>query len=824
MANTIEYGVVLSTKRRGASAYRQQAADMARVQKEAQGMSRAFATMGTSGQRALAGLSVAAGALGQAWQRARWLVTSALSAIWRLMRRVLIRGLQIAAGAMAAFTAAVVMSVRSFGAYEQQIANAASVTGLMGAELQQAKAALYEFGIKVASESTYTVGQVAQAFYDLNSAGLSVQQSMAATRGVVALAEATLSDLHISTELITRALNIFGLQAKESAAVANTFAAAISASPLTMDRLSEAFSYAAPVAAGFGMTIEETTAAIMALAKGGIVGSRAGTSLRGMLAELSTQGDRGQKILSKYGLTMEDLSVEIHGFAGVIERLRRAQMSTNDIMEVFGRRAGPAALLWIKGGSEELEKMREQVTGTNMAFQLQKLQMDTLAGAWKVFRSAVSGAVTDIGKGLGPALQELLQRLTAVVQRLQETGALKAIGQAIGTLFQPLGEWLAQHGENVGAWILEQKQRVLELADRGREAITRWLSELNEWIEKAKQWFADLKARFEEWVQSGGWANLKRDLGEIADLLKRVAQHWKAIAAIGVGAHVFGPMIGQMAGGILGQLGGRLLGGGLGAVGAAGGAAAGGAAGGAAAGGAAAGGAAIMGPWEQGLGLAAIRGMAGGSISGAGGAAAGGIGLLGIGAVGVALAGLAVELGYLAKSGRTTQRAVKEANDSIANFAKTMPSSFRQALEDVKPTVWETIKGWVMPGWTGKTLAQSREFEKLAAQPVTAAELASRRAALGIDERPKGVTSNGMWFPSAAAQQAYAQQQKAFASLAPVPPAPVAHANPSQNWAAGGGPTIIVRANDEDRIGQVAQDTYDRATGRKRRQAIRGRR
>ena len=87
-----------------------------------------------------------------------------------------------------------------------------TVTGLFGEELERAEAVMSRFAREVAARSTKTATDVANAYYALASAGLSVNEIMAATPGVIALAEATQSELGMTTELVTATLRHFALK------------------------------------------------------------------------------------------------------------------------------------------------------------------------------------------------------------------------------------------------------------------------------------------------------------------------------------------------------------------------------------------------------------------------------------------------------------------------------------------------------------------------------------------------------------------------------------------------------------------------------------
>ena len=92
----------------------------------------------------------------------------------------------------------------------------------------------------------------------------------------------------------------------------------------------------APVASGFGISIEETTAAIGLLSNAGIQGGRAGTTLKNILVKLDEES-------TKLGLSVYDAAGNMIPLADQMEQLESKGLSTSEIMESFKKIAGPGA-------------------------------------------------------------------------------------------------------------------------------------------------------------------------------------------------------------------------------------------------------------------------------------------------------------------------------------------------------------------------------------------------------------------------------------------------------------------------------------------------
>src|SRR5262249_46831754 len=125
-----------------------------------------------------------------------------------------------------------------------------------------------------------TAIDAAQAMTELAKAGLSVQDSIAGARGVLQLAKAAAIDNAQATELAASALNAFGLAGDQASHVADVLANAANEAQGSIVDVGIAFQQAAAIGHQVGLSFEDTTAFITELARAGLTGSDAGTSLR----------------------------------------------------------------------------------------------------------------------------------------------------------------------------------------------------------------------------------------------------------------------------------------------------------------------------------------------------------------------------------------------------------------------------------------------------------------------------------------------------------------------------------------------------------------
>ena len=335
--------------------------------------------------------------------------------------------------------------------FQQSMANAASVAGATGEELQEMTDLAREMGAK----TVFSASDAADALYYMASAGYKVDQMASSIEATLNLASATQSDLAFTTDTVIAALNQFGLEASEAERVTNVYAAAIGASMANMDKLSTSMGYVGPVANSLGWEIEEVTGALSVLYNAGYDGSTAGTSLRQALVSLMNPTSSAVAVFEELGVNLEDLDPVSNDLASILDTLSDAGMTTAQAMEVFGARAGPGMLALMSAGGDAVRDMTAAVTGTNKATEMAETQLDTLSGQLKIMKSMLEEVALQFGDILIPIIRELLQKyITPLINKFMGLSSsttknivvVALLAAALGPLLIVLGKVISSVG------------------------------------------------------------------------------------------------------------------------------------------------------------------------------------------------------------------------------------------------------------------------------------------------------------------------------------------------------------------------------------------
>ena len=248
---------------------------------------------------------------------------------------------------------------------------------------------------RLGGTTKYTASEAASALENLTRNGLTPTQATAALSKTLQLAQANAISLAEAADMATNTMNGFGMSVDELGKVNDILSSTAAHSATNVLELAEAVKNAAPLATNCGIGIQETNAALGTLANVGIKGADAGTALKQVFMGLSTESDKGAAALKKYGLEINQQTVEVDGLAGTLKKLYESGIGKNnqDLADVFGRRAfsGAAALInnyekfielndTLASSYGETERMFEQGSGR------MENALASLSSAWEAFQ------------------------------------------------------------------------------------------------------------------------------------------------------------------------------------------------------------------------------------------------------------------------------------------------------------------------------------------------------------------------------------------------------------------------------------------------------
>ncbi|MHB9054256.1 MAG: phage tail tape measure protein [Thermoleophilia bacterium] len=319
-------------------------------------------------------------------------------------------GAAIVAGAAVAGAAIVKIGM----SYQDSLNVFKSVSGANAAQMQMVADMAKQLGNDLTLPGI-SAADAALAMTQLARAGLTVEQSMAAAKGVLQLAKAAEVDVGTAADMTAVALNAFGLSGDQAVHVADLLAAAANSSMGEITDMGFAMSQSAAIFAAAGVPVEALTSSIAMLANKGILGSDAGTSLKTMLMSLQPEADGTQKLFTQLGVSaydangaMKDYRQIISEVSGALSPLTQAQKD-QALQAIFGSDAARAANIIFGQGVEAYDASYAAVTKQGAAQEVAAARAQGLSGAIENVKSTMETWGISIYEKIAPSLEEMVR-------------------------------------------------------------------------------------------------------------------------------------------------------------------------------------------------------------------------------------------------------------------------------------------------------------------------------------------------------------------------------------------------------------------------------
>lgn len=345
-----------------------------------------------------------------------------------------------ALGFGAALGAGVAFAVSKFAEFDQQMSYVEAATHETAANMDLLRDAALDAG----ASTVFSATEAAQAIEELSKAGLSTSDILSgALAGSMDLAAAGGLSVARAAEITSTALNQFELDGSQASHVSDLLAAGAGKAMGSVDDLAQGLKFVGPVANAMGVSLEETTGVMALFAQQGIIGEQAGTSLRGVLASLTSPSAQARKEIERLGITLYDSEGNFMGLQNAAGELSQAYATMDGASRdaslgiIFGRETVTAATALYKAGADGVQQWTEAVDDSGYAFETARQRVDNLKGDWEALSGAMDTAFITMGEGADGPLRYLVQNVTDAVDAFNDLPdwaqqSALAIGAAAG--------------------------------------------------------------------------------------------------------------------------------------------------------------------------------------------------------------------------------------------------------------------------------------------------------------------------------------------------------------------------------------------------------
>ena len=239
-----------------------------------------------------------------------------------------------------------------------------------------------------------------------------------------ALAKAGFTDSGAALDILTTALNAYGLEADQVGHVSDVLINTQNLGKTTVDQLAASMGKVIPTAKANGVSIENLAGMYAVMTSNGIATAETTTYMNSMLNELGKQGTAaanafatGTEHIKEGGLTMAEAMEQGWSLTDVLSILdEQAYISGTTIGNMFGSaEAGKAAtVLWdnAKKLDEAVEQMGNSAGATDEAF----AKLDTTSNQAKIALNEVKNAGIDLGQTILQMVMPYFQQFTQKIK------------------------------------------------------------------------------------------------------------------------------------------------------------------------------------------------------------------------------------------------------------------------------------------------------------------------------------------------------------------------------------------------------------------------
>ncbi|PHM38592.1 phage tail tape measure protein [Xenorhabdus innexi] len=314
---------------------------------------------------------------------------------------------------------------------------------------------LREQARQLGATTAYTATDAAAGQKFLAMAGFTPESVKAALPGVLNMGLAGEVELGEAADIGSNVLTQFSLNADQMDRVSDVLTATFTRSNTDLRQLGETMTYAGPIAAEVGVSLESMAAMAGLMADQGIRGSMAGTSLRAGLSRMVAPTGGAADAMAALGVKVKKSNGELRDADDILKEmavsLRKYDQASQIRMkkDIFGEEAmvGMGAVLNGTLNGKYDEKKTANVNAKGESAKNARVKINNLKGDIKQLKSAWEDLGIQVEESVDSPLRSVTQRLTGLLGKIgawmkahpQLTSALAKGAIAIGVTVTALG-------------------------------------------------------------------------------------------------------------------------------------------------------------------------------------------------------------------------------------------------------------------------------------------------------------------------------------------------------------------------------------------------
>src|SRR5690625_1561740 len=295
--------------------------------------------------------------------------------------------------------------------FEAGMSQVQALTGGTAKEMARMSDQAKELG----ANTRFSATEAAEGMAFLGMAGWETSAILEGMPGLLSLAAAGNMELGRAADITSNIMSAFNIEAKNAGMVSDILAHASANANTDLSQLGEAMKYVAPTANTLGISIENTTAAIMAVSDAGIQGSQAGRAFGTSLLRLADPTSKMEEEMEKLKLSFFDAEGSMKTLTDIVEQLEKSMGDYDDqqkaatLSTLFGTEAQRHWAILLDQGSDSLRKNSKELENSEgAADKMAETMQENAKGAMIEFKSAVEGIGIELAEHMIPAVTDII--------------------------------------------------------------------------------------------------------------------------------------------------------------------------------------------------------------------------------------------------------------------------------------------------------------------------------------------------------------------------------------------------------------------------------
>ena len=329
-------------------------------------------------------------------------------------------------------------AIQTGSLYETSLAKVGTIADLGKLSIQQ-------LGDQITATSNsmgIAATDIAEATYQAISAGQDTANAVAFAGQAAKLAAAGFTSTTSAVDILTTALNAYGLSADQADHVSDVLLTTQNLGKTSVDELSSSMGRVIPLAAAYNVSVENLSSGLAVMTANGIATAEATTYTKSMLNELGDTGSTVGKILqAETGKSFAQLNAEGKSLGDVLQILYdNVDGDSTAFAGLWSSvEAGTGALSLASGGADKfngvLAQMVDSAGATDTAYQT---MTDTFQHSMESLQTTAENLSIDLFEAMEPGLKEAANWgtdcLNTLTSALNEGGPAAMLDAASGIL------------------------------------------------------------------------------------------------------------------------------------------------------------------------------------------------------------------------------------------------------------------------------------------------------------------------------------------------------------------------------------------------------